>query len=123
MRRDAPWGVHPRAASCLRGVTLVELIVVLAILGILAGVTGLALGAAKPVPSASTEVAAAASARRQALERGEAVTVTLHSGGVARTLTALPDGSVIGDPDLPIERLTGRPPRGEGERGGDARAR
>jgi prepilin-type N-terminal cleavage/methylation domain-containing protein len=123
MRLGAPRDVRPRAVARLRGVTLVELLVVIALLGLLAGVTGLTLGAAKQVPSASAEVAAASSARRQALERGEPVTVTVNSGSVVRSLTALPDGSVIGDPDLPIERLTGRPPRGQGERGEDTRAR
>jgi prepilin-type N-terminal cleavage/methylation domain-containing protein len=102
------------AATVHAGVTLIELLVVLVILGALAGVVGLSWGAdgwgggddgAVPGPRA-----AIAEARRQAVATGRATTVTADTGGGAVwTVTALPDGRVLGAGALDVDPLSGRP--------------
>jgi prepilin-type N-terminal cleavage/methylation domain-containing protein len=92
-----------------RGVTLVELIVVLAILGVFAGVTALAFRRKKPVPSALAWASEVAAARRTALDSARQVSLTVQIGDSVYAATAMPDGSVIADPQLGIDRLTGAP--------------
>jgi prepilin-type N-terminal cleavage/methylation domain-containing protein len=109
------------------GITLLELIVVLAIMGIMAAVVGLAVRQPEPpLPATSLEAAraAVADARREAMRTGQPVAVTVsidagsrRSASAAGTLiqlhaTAAPDGSVIADTALRIDRLSGRPHRG-----------
>jgi prepilin-type N-terminal cleavage/methylation domain-containing protein len=93
------------------GVTLVELIVVLAILSVIAGVTTLAFRHADPGPSVPSWVSAVAAARRTAIDSGRSVSLTIHVGDAVYAATALPDGSVIADAPLGIDRLTGEPRR------------
>jgi prepilin-type N-terminal cleavage/methylation domain-containing protein len=84
-----------------RGATLVELIVVLAILGIVGAVVGLAprgIAALEPAPDAPA--ARVSEARRTAIATGTAVTATVLVDGVATDVTAWPDGSV--QSNLPI---------------------
>lgn len=101
---------------CARsGVTMIELLVVLAILGVLGGVVGLAVRNAAPVVPNSLEGAQAlvSAARREAIHEGRTVTLTvrLRSERSKRVTThevvALPDGSVIADSTLAIARLSG----------------
>lgn len=75
------------AVRCAQGVTLVELVVVLAIVGVILGVSGLALGSLK-VPRESEEVIALRRARADAI----------HSGArrTAHGALFLPDGRAIG---------------------------
>lgn len=99
--------------------TLVELLVVLVLVGLVAGVAGVAFRAWTPVPPTSDAVVAIARARAEALATGSPVTVALRSGGHVAAATALPDGSVVADPEFDgaagdgpaIDRLTGRAPR------------
>jgi prepilin-type N-terminal cleavage/methylation domain-containing protein len=91
------------------GVTLVELIVVLAILAVLAGVTTLAFRRAEPVPGAQAWWSAVAAARRTAVDSARAVSVKVRIGDSLYEATALSDGSVIADVRLHIDRLTGAP--------------
>ena len=95
------------------GVTLIELMVVLTILSVIAGVTGLALRRAQPPRAVDARTAAIAIARRRALDSGLTVTVTIDIDSVPTAVTARPDGSVIADGNLGINRLTGtaRAPR------------
>jgi len=94
--------VRPRAGS-----TLLELVVVLAVLGIVAGVVGLSFrGAGRRQETRATRISAA---RRQALERRHPVTLYLGAGDSLHVLTAFPDGRVVGDSALGIDPLTGRP--------------
>jgi prepilin-type N-terminal cleavage/methylation domain-containing protein len=109
------------------GITLLELIVVLAIMGIMAAVVGLAVRQPEPsIPATSLEAAqaAVAEARRVAIHTGQpvAITVSIDAGARESTspagtliqlhATAAPDGSVIADTALRIDRLSGRAHRG-----------
>jgi prepilin-type N-terminal cleavage/methylation domain-containing protein len=94
-----------------RGVTLVELIVVLAILAVIAGVTTLAFRRADTRPIAPAWVAAIAAARRIALDSARTVALTITVGDTVLAATALPDGSVVADARLAFDRLTGEATR------------
>jgi prepilin-type N-terminal cleavage/methylation domain-containing protein len=87
------------------GVTLVELIVVLAIVAVIAGVTTLAFRRADLGPTVAPWVRTVAAARRTAIDSNRVVTITLSVDATPHAVTALPDGSVV--TDLPLDRLTG----------------
>jgi prepilin-type N-terminal cleavage/methylation domain-containing protein len=89
------------------GVTLVELIVVLAIIAVIAGVTTLAFRRADRGSSVAPWVSAVAAARRIAIDSGRTVSLTVRVGDSVYGATALPDGSVVADTRLGIDRLTG----------------
>ena len=97
------------AGTVRRGVTLVELIVVLAIVAIIAGVTTLAFRRVDLRPSVAPWVSALAAARRTAIDSDRVVTITVSAGDAPHAATALPDGSVV--TDLRVDRLTGEVPR------------
>lgn len=80
-----------------RGVTLVALLVTLAVLGIAAGIGGLAVATwTAPAPPA-TPASRLAAARRAAISAGRAVTITDTIGGARRAATAFADGRVVAD--------------------------
>ena len=86
------------------GVTLVELMVVLMLLGLMAGVVGLAW---RPSPApASDGRDAIMQARHQALESGAAVCIQVTIDGQSVSVAALPDGSIIAPSGLHLDRLT-----------------
>ncbi len=87
-----------------RGVTLVELLVVLAILGTMAGLVGLAW---QPGVWSSLDRGEVARARRRALESGRVIKVSLSSGGSVAQVIAFPDGRVLGAEQLGVDPLTG----------------
>jgi prepilin-type N-terminal cleavage/methylation domain-containing protein len=89
------------------GVTLAELMVVLALLGIVASVAGLALQSSSHLP-ANEAASTVATARTHALRAGRRVTVGVRIDGRLRMATALPDGSVIANASLGVDRLSGR---------------
>lgn len=82
-----------------RGVTLIELLVTLAVIGLVASVATLAIGPARPL--ANDELTRA---RRHALETGRDTTIRF---GDSASATAHPDGSMSADTVLHIERLNG----------------
>jgi prepilin-type N-terminal cleavage/methylation domain-containing protein len=90
------------------GVTLIELIVVIAILGVIAGLTTVSLRAAggTEAPALATRVAAA---RREAVRIGRAVELVVGGSEAPQVVRALPDGRVLADPSLGIDMATGRP--------------
>ena len=104
---------------------MLELITVLAILGVMAAVVAAAIpapGSDPPPESLAAARVRLAEARREAITRGRPVTVTVrfassdtgrHSPVAEWRATARPDGSIVADPALAIERLTGRPLSGE----------
>jgi prepilin-type N-terminal cleavage/methylation domain-containing protein len=85
-----------------RGVTMVELLVVLVLLGLMAGVVGLAW---RPSPTRAAESPLIA-ARQRAIQSGIPTPVQLSD---TLTVIAMPDGSVIGAGALSIDPLTGAP--------------
>ena len=88
-----------------RGHTLVELLVVLAMLGVVGGVAVMAFRPA----TASHEPGhpGAAEARRRALTTGRPVTFSLDPDQAALA-TALPDGRVVADSSTRLDPFTGR---------------
>jgi prepilin-type N-terminal cleavage/methylation domain-containing protein len=97
----------PSARPARAGVTLVELMVALAVLGISAAVVTLAL----PRASAQVDTPASriANARREAVERGRPVTISVTVDDTLRDVTMQPDGSVIAETPLHVDRFAGRP--------------
>jgi prepilin-type N-terminal cleavage/methylation domain-containing protein len=87
--------------------TLIEVIVVVAIIGVIASVTALALPRAVAVPLDDPGRALAA-ARQQALRDGAARSAQLLIDSTTHEIVVLPDGSVIADSSVAIERLTAR---------------
>ena len=95
-----------------RGVTLIELIVVLVILGVIATIVGMGVQSASPSPKVNDFNAQVTALRTHAITTGKETTavVVIDSFNSVQTgsVTAYPDGSVlstIGD----IERTTGKP--------------
>jgi prepilin-type N-terminal cleavage/methylation domain-containing protein len=89
------------------GVTLIELIVVLAIVAIMAGVATLAFRRADLTPQVEPWVSAIAAARRTAIDSDRTVSLTVRVGDTIYSATALPDGSIVADAALGIDRVTG----------------
>ena len=90
------------------GFTLVELVVVVAILAIVASVGGFAFARIARVDDTPSGAALVRAARREALRRGVAVTVADSAPGRApRRATAFPDGRVVADTALGVDLLTG----------------
>jgi prepilin-type N-terminal cleavage/methylation domain-containing protein len=98
--------------ACVRrnaGVTLVELMVVLVLLSVMAGIVAVTWRP-EPVrtrPSGAREVVAAA--RIRAIESGSNVTVSVLVGERHVDVTARPDGRVVGATSLGFDPLTGLP--------------
>jgi prepilin-type N-terminal cleavage/methylation domain-containing protein len=89
------------------GITLVELLVVLVLIGVAASVVGLALGSAsRPMVARSVrdEVNAA---RDSAIRSGHPLTLQMRGPDSGHAITALPDGLVIADSTLGIDRFSG----------------
>jgi prepilin-type N-terminal cleavage/methylation domain-containing protein len=84
-------------ACGVRGMTLLELLVVLTVLGVVFGVTGLAIGSLR-APRESEEILALSRARAEAI----------HSGAPRKAdgVLFLPDGRAIGPK---VDPLTGVP--------------
>ncbi|HEX6041740.1 MAG TPA: hypothetical protein VFZ20_27070 [Longimicrobium sp.] len=83
--------------------------VVLAILGVMAGVVGLAARTLDDTDPASRRAAQITEARRRALETRRPVVIQVAEGDSAGRMVALPDGSVRADTLLHLDVLTGRP--------------
>jgi prepilin-type N-terminal cleavage/methylation domain-containing protein len=94
------------------GFTLVEVIVVLAIMGMILGVSGVALASLRPTPG-SERLRALAVARERAIRTGQPVRVTTDSilkgsnhSPLPTPLLFLPDGRALGPG---VDPLTGVP--------------
>lgn len=83
------------------GVTLVEMVVVLTLMGVLAGIGGLAFAGLRG-PAADPWSGAVTSARQAAIDSG--ITVLLAADSVHASVLLLPDGRAIGQG---VDPLTG----------------
>ena len=92
------------------GVTLAELMVVIVILGVMAGVATVALRRAAPSLAADPALANLAAARGAALAGGTPRTIVVVVREVRYLATAYPDGRVVTGAPLALDRLTGRSP-------------
>ena len=90
------------------GVTLAELMVVIVMLGVMAGVTAVAFARREPSAAANPTLAAIAAARAESIGSGKAVLIRLESDGSLSLATAYPDGRVVTDAPVAIDPLTGR---------------
>ena len=106
-RQLPAYNAHVYHRTRSRGVTLVELVVVLTILGVVAGVVGLAIRRSAPIRAADAPTAAIAAARRVAIDSARIVTVDVGGDMTPNRATAYPNGSVVTDTALSIDRLTG----------------
>jgi prepilin-type N-terminal cleavage/methylation domain-containing protein len=97
------------AASSRPGVSLVELLVVLAIIGVIAGLGTVAFSTHVKGASADDRLNRLGIARREALRTGAPVVVQFPDSTGVRRATLLPDGSAVGDSAFGLERLSGRP--------------
>ena len=79
----------------MRGVTLVELLVVIVILALITGVSGLAFASLR-VPRESTLVRATRVARAEAIRTGRPVSLRLDSLRRHPSVLFLPDGRAVG---------------------------
>jgi prepilin-type N-terminal cleavage/methylation domain-containing protein len=91
------------------GNTLVELLVVLAVLGVIAGITGLSFRRVTEPAVADEAVTRIADARREAIRLGKSISIIVSEHGEPMAATAHPDGRVVADRTLAIDVLSGRP--------------
>jgi prepilin-type N-terminal cleavage/methylation domain-containing protein len=94
----------PRTSA---GVTLIELLVALTLLGLLAGIAGLTFHTLPATPVLGANAARVVAARDSALRTGYAVSVTLLVAGRAYDATAFPDGRVLTEAPIGVDPLTG----------------
>jgi type II secretory pathway pseudopilin PulG len=90
-------------------VTLIELIVVLVLLSIVAGVVVLAIRATPSARPGDAALARVLAVRDSAIRTGRTRTITVAIAGAQRSATAYPDGRVVADSAFHIDLLSGRP--------------
>ncbi|MGH7679632.1 MAG: pilus assembly FimT family protein [Gemmatimonadaceae bacterium] len=90
-----------------RGSTLVELLVTLVIMAIVASVATLVLGRPTSPPASADDLLR--EARLAAINNRRPTTLAVNRNGQELILTALPDGGVVADSGLDVDRLTGEP--------------
>lgn len=88
-----------------RGMTLVELLVVLVLLGLVAGISALGLGTLhEPGLAVTSDAKRMSAARAEAIRTGQPVLLQRDSGG---PVLYLPEGRAVGGG---VDPLTGAPP-------------
>jgi len=100
---------HGFARAARTGTTLVELLVVLAVLGVMLGVAGVAFHDMRVAPTEeSTLLDGVAAARRLAITTGLSQSATIVFDGRPRAVFAQPDGHVLVDSLPALDPLSGR---------------
>jgi prepilin-type N-terminal cleavage/methylation domain-containing protein len=96
----------PSTASSRAGFTLVELLVAMTVLAITSMIATLAIRRNdSPAPDDAWRILA--DSQRVALATGRSIVVRLNIAGTAAYASIQPDGSVVADSTLEIERLSG----------------
>jgi len=90
------------------GSTLIELLVTLTLLGILASVTTLAIRRMTPL-APEDPMTIIADTINAVMKSGQPATLTLIVNGRPALATLNPDGSIVADTVLHIDRFTGQP--------------
>ena len=88
-----------------RGLTLIEVVVAMSILAIGSTIGILALR--QPHDQPDLVSAAVVSARRRAIQSGQPIVSVIRVNDTMRVLAARPDGSIVADPALGVDPLTG----------------
>lgn len=79
------------------GFTLIELIVVIAILALITSVVGLAFDSAAPVPEVDEVATRSSAARNEAIRLRKPVSISMRVDDRVVLVTAFPDGRVVAD--------------------------
>jgi prepilin-type N-terminal cleavage/methylation domain-containing protein len=90
-----------------RGSTLIEMLVTLALLGILASVCALAIRRITP-PDPNDPMTIIADTLNAVMRSGQAATLQFMVNGRPALATLNPDGSIIADTALHVDRFTGQ---------------
>jgi len=90
-----------------RGTTLLELLITVVVLGIIWSVATLALGSA-PAPSQTDPARVIGDTLNAVIESGVPTTLELIVDARPALAALSPDGSVVADSALRVDRLTGR---------------
>lgn len=99
---------HGFACAARNGTTLVELLVVLTVLGVMLGVTGVAFHDMRVAPTEeSTMLNRVAAARRLAITTGLSQSATIVFDGRPRAVFVQPDGRVLVDSLPALDPLSG----------------
>jgi type II secretory pathway pseudopilin PulG len=85
----------------------VELLVVIVLMGLLAGVVGLTMNSTPGTTALDPVTASVMAARDSALRTGHPVTIHITTERDAHHATAFPDGRVLTDAPLGIDALSG----------------
>lgn len=93
-----------------RGSTLIEMLITLALLGILASVTTLAIRRVAP-PDPNDPLTVIADTVNAVIKSGRPATLQFIVNGKPALATLNPDGSIVADSVLHIDRLTGESDR------------
>lgn len=96
-------------ASNKRGMTLLEFLVTLSIMGVILGVATLAFRRIEE-RAPNDPYRLVDDSLRHAVSTGVPVTLRFIVNGVSAAATVFPDGSIVGDSALGIDRLIGRTP-------------
>lgn len=91
--------------SCRDGFTLIEVIITTIVLGVIASVATLALRRMSPPPADAMSMIA--DSIPSVMRNGRAMTLTFLVDGKPVSATIRPDGSVIADTVLHVDRLSG----------------
>jgi prepilin-type N-terminal cleavage/methylation domain-containing protein len=90
------------------GTTLIELMIAIVILSVMAGVAVVALRTAGPPSDQDVAFARVQQLRRTVVENGRPLSIGIELSGRRYTISAYPDGRVVTDAPLPVDRLSGR---------------